>query len=204
MNRRATSLSVLPCLLWAVVGPAPAASQKLPTLDAALAALQIENTSNGATQYLLDRGKEDPNVKKYLAERLPTILDQYNERTDDIPNFVWGNEAKIAGEFRILEAIPMLARRIDMLTSGHMGGGQGYNFFERAADNALVNIGPPAVPAVIDVLKHGNGLQREIAAHVLQEIGSDAAWHALEEALPREKDPKVHDRIDKALKSRRR
>jgi HEAT repeat protein len=172
-------------------------------LDAALAALQDKNSSNGATLFLLDHGKGDPAVKKYLAERLPTILDRYKERADDMPNYVWGNEARIAGELQIVEAVPLLARRIDMLTSDRMGGGQGYNFIDHAANNALINIGQPAVRQVIDVLKHGNSLQREMAAHVLREIGSDAAWHALEEALPEEKDPKVRYRIDEALKSRR-
>jgi HEAT repeat protein len=203
MNVRAISLSVLSCLFWVVVGPTPAASQKTPKLDAALAALQNDNTSNGATLFLLDHGKEDPLVKKYLAEHLPKILSQYQERADGMPNYIWGNEARVAGEFQIVEAVPVLARRIDMLTSDRMGGGQGYNFFDHAANNALINIGPLAVPAVIDVLKHGNRLQREMAAHVLREIGSDAAWHALEEALPGEKDPNVRHRIQEAIDSRR-
>jgi HEAT repeat protein len=120
-----------------------------------------------------------------------------------MPDFVWGNEARVAGELKIAEAAPALARRIDMLTSPRRGGSLGYNFIERAADTALTDIGPPAVPVVIEVLKHGNPLQREIAAHVLRYIGSNAAWKALEDALPGERDQKVRQRIQEALDSRR-
>jgi HEAT repeat protein len=154
-------------------------------------------------QVLIKRGKADHEVRKYLAGRLPTLLDHYKQRSDGIPDLVWGNEARIAGELEIAEAAPVLARRIDMVTGPRSGGAQGYNFHERAADNALINIGPPAVPVVIEILKNGNALRREIAAHVLRYIGTSAAWQALEDALPGEQDPKVRNRIQEALDSRR-
>lgn len=203
MNGRTIALSILSLLVSGIVATVPAASQGSPELDALLAALQNEKASNGATQVLLERGSADPEVTKYLAGRLPTVLDQHKQRTDGIPDLVWGNEARVAGELRIAEAAPALARRIDMLTGWRSGGAQGYNFDERAADNALINIGPPAVPVVIEVLKHGNPLRREIAAHVLRYIGSSTAWQALEDALPGEKDAKVRQRIQEALDSRR-
>ena len=203
MNARTMAFSLIATLLFGIVGVLPVASQDTSELDTLVAELQDEKTSNDATQVLLDRGKADREVRKYLAGRLPTLLDQYKQRTDGIPDTVWGNEARVAGELEIADAAPALARRIDMLTGPRSGGAQGYNFHERAADNALINIGLPAVPVVIEVLKHGTSLRREIAAHVLRYIGSATAWQALEDALPGEKDPKVRERIQEALDSRR-
>jgi HEAT repeat protein len=144
----------------------------------------------------------DPEVRKCLSRQLPVLLEQYQERKDG-RNFIWGSEAQVAGYLKIVEAAPVLARRIDMHTSGGMGGSMGYNFFDYEADYALTRIGPPAVRLVIDVLNHGNPLQREIAAHVLRYIGTHDAWQALEDRLPKESDPKVRARIREALKSHR-
>ena len=202
MHRRTVCLNVIPFLLWEILASLPPASQGPPDLDRLIVALQNENTSNGAMQELLRRGS-DPEVRKYLVRRLPDLLNRYKGRTDGTVDDVWGNEARVAGELKIVEAAPVLARRIDMLTYLRGGGAQVYNFHERAADTALINIGPPAAPFVIEVLKHGNPLQREIAAHVLRYIGTDVAWRALEEDLPGEKDPKVRRRIQEALDSRR-
>jgi HEAT repeat protein len=203
MNMRTIALGLLSLLLSGIVWTVPAAPQSSAELDTLLAALQDDKTSNDAWQALLKRGKADPEVRKYLAERLPTLLDQYKERTDGMPDFVWGDEAKVAGELKIAEAAPALARRIDMLTEGRMGGSIGYSFIDYAARTALIHIGPPAVPYVIEVLKHGTPLQREIAAEVLRYIRTDDARQALEDALPVEKDPKVRHRIQEALDSRR-
>ncbi|MDR3678055.1 MAG: HEAT repeat domain-containing protein [Acidobacteriota bacterium] len=203
MNWRTIALSLLSFLLSGIVATIPVASQSASDLDTLLTALQGEKTSNDAMQELLERGKADHEIRKYLAACLPTLIDQYKERSDGIPNLVWGNEARVAGELKIAEAAPVLARRIDMVTGPRSGGAQGYNFHERAADNALINIGPPAVPVVIEVLKNGNALRREIAAHILRYIGTSAAWQALEDAMPGERDPKVRDRIQEALDSRR-
>jgi HEAT repeat protein len=190
-------------LLSGIIGIVCGTSQNSPDLDAILTALTEERTSNEATQALLSRGNTHPEVRGYLARRLPTLLDQYKERRDGNLNVVWGNEARVAGELKIAEAAPVLAKRIDMLTSGPSGGSLGYNFLDYAAPEALISIGPPSVPYVIDVVKHGKSLQREIAAHVLRYIHTPEAWRALEEALPHEKDPKVRHRIQEALDSRR-
>jgi hypothetical protein len=201
MNRRTALAKLLAVTLWGVSTAVPAVSQCSPELDHLLVALQNDKTSNDAMLDLISRGK-DPEVKKCLAERLPVLLDRYKPRNDGIPDFVWGSEAGVVAELRIAEAAPALSRRIDMLTSWPMGGSVGYNFHERAADYALIDIGAPATPFVIEVLKHGSTLQREIAAHVLRYIGTGAAWRALEDALPGEKDPKVRARIQEALNSR--
>src|SRR5208282_796055 len=112
-------------------------------------------------QELLREGN-DPEVKKCLTRRLPDLLDEYVKRKDGKPDFAWGSEARLAGELRIVEAAPVLARRIDMVASFMSGGAQGYNFSERGADDALLKIGAPAVPFVIEVLKHGTIRRREI------------------------------------------
>jgi HEAT repeat protein len=201
MRMRSVFPSLISITLFGTLSALPAASQCSHELDRLLVALQNDKSSNDAMQELL-QGGNNPEAKACLAHRLPNMLAEYRKRTDGFPDFVWGNEARIAGELRITEAVPPLARRIDMLTSPASGGSLGYNFTDRAASSALMNIGPPAVPVVVQVLKTGSSLQREMAAHVLREIGNDAAWQALEDALPGERDPKVRARIQEAVNSR--
>ena len=202
MDRRIVWLNLIPLLLFTGLTIAAAPPQCSRELNRLLRALQNEKTSNDTMLELIKRGN-DPETRKCLEDRLPVLLSEYRPRNDGIPDFDWGSEAGVAAELKITEAATVLARRIDMQTSPRSGGAQGYNFSERAADHALIDIGPPAAPFVIEVLRHGNPLQREIAAHVLRYIGTAAAWQALGEDLPGEKDPKVRHRIQEALDSRR-
>ncbi len=194
---------VILLLLGSSLAAVPAASQCSPELDRLLAAIQKEDTSNGAMKELVKVG-DHAEARKCLSDRLPRVLEAYKARTDGIADFVWGNEARVARELRITEAVPVLARRIDMATTPGMGGSLGYNFFSYEAVGALIQIGAPAVPSVTEVLKHGSPLQREMAAHVLRYIGTDEAWSALEEAVTTERDRKVLNRIQEALNSRMR
>lgn len=198
---RNVCLNIILLILWGGLATLPGASQCSPELDRLLVALQNAKTSNDAMQDLV-QAPHDPQVGDCLTSRLPLLLDEYKPRNDGMPDFVWGNEARVAGELKIAEAAPVLARRIDMLTMGPLAGSLGYNFIDHAGVGALIHIGAPAVPVVIELLKHAKPLRREMAAHVLRYIGTSDSWQALEDALPGEKEPKVRQRIEEALKHR--
>lgn len=179
-----------------------ATEQKRPDLDALLAQLRVRtgSASNDAKFALISRGKSDPEAKAYIAERLPALLESYGGGNDVFENMSWGNTAEVAGVLKVVGAVPILCHRIDAITTQVSGLSFSYNFMNRAAVPALIQIGTPAVPAVIGVLKNGTSLQREEAAYVLGEIGTPAATEALQQRLQRETDPKVRGRIQEVLK----
>jgi len=108
---------------------------------------------------------------------------------------VFENEVRLVGDLQIVEASRALADKVDRYTSTIASGG----FENREAIHALVEIGEPAVPAVIEVLQHGKADQRKYSAVVLGFIGSREGEAALREALARETDAEVRDYIEKAL-----
>jgi HEAT repeat protein len=199
MRRPVIGLSLTLTLLSGSLRSTAAVQATAADLEGLLQKLQDEASSNQATDELLKRGKADAKTLKYLADHLPRLLEQY-QPTGDVIKLAWGNEARLAGELKIAEAVPALCKRIDMLTSPKRGGSLGYNFLDREAVNSLILIGPASVPAVVDVLKHGTAIQREEAAYVLGEIGTDRAREALTDALEEETHRAVRQRIEEALK----
>ena len=79
--------------------------------DALFQKLQTGRTSRQAFEQFLKLGKRHPDVRKYLAERLPGKI---AAGPGDNPP-VWENEALLAGHLQIVEAIPALAQHIDQL-----------------------------------------------------------------------------------------
>jgi HEAT repeat protein len=204
MKRSIFGLFIILCLLCSASLGLAATGQGRLDLDKLLAQLRDYRVSNDAKLALLDRAKTDAAAKEYIAERLPALLESYGGGKDLRENGAWGDAAQLAGELKVAAAVPILCRRIDVATNLLGGGNFTYNFFNRAAVQALIRIGPPAVPAVIKVLDSGSSLQRQEAAHVLAGIGTDGAWRALEEHLQTETDPQVRRRIEAELNQRRR
>ncbi len=188
-------------LLLTILLSAPAFAQDTVNLVWKFRSLQNDWTSNSALPWFLAH-KNDPEIRKYLAIHLPAALDAHEQRDDGVPDITWGNEAQVAGEFKIAEAAPALAGRMDTLTHPRSGGSFAENFFDYAAAHALIQIGPPAVPYVIEVLKHRNHLCREIAVYILSNVGTGDAWRAIEDDLPGETNVHVRERIEGVLASR--
>ena len=67
------------------------------------------------------------------------------------------------------------------------------------AGAALVQIGDPAIPAVITVFDHGTLRERRYAVYVLNQINSPSAKRSLREQLNREPDEDLRDFIRKSL-----
>ena len=64
----------------------------------------------------------------------------------------------------------------------------------------LAQIGDPAIPSVVDLLKSANAGRRGRAVLILRNIGSPAARKALENRLPHETDPEVKKLIRDSLR----
>jgi len=151
-------------------------------------------TSDQAAEQLLKLAKSDPEARKFLVGRMPSVIEKADPQS--IPAMiVFENELRLVGDLQIAEASRALAQKVERQTSvlASMG------FEEHEVIHALVEIGEPAVPAVIEVLQHGKADQRKYSAVVLGFIGSREGEAALREALARETDAEVRDYIEKAL-----
>jgi hypothetical protein len=111
---------------------------------------------------------------------------------------------RLLGELRAKESVDLLASRIAFpAPSG------GKRVILRLPDlaqdypavGALIEIGAPSVPAVLNVLsENSDALSLQNASWVLlQVLGDKCARLALDEALNKEQNPKRKDRIRKAL-----
>ena len=87
--------------------------------------------------------------------------------------------AKRLGQIKSVDAIPLLAEalvkhdQLHTITSVATGKREVY-IKPTSISAALVEIGEPAVPALIQLLKHDNPLGRAYAASALRRIGEDA------------------------------
>lgn len=159
--------------------------------------LESPNRTARAAETLLKRGKEEPRVRKYLAGHLPAMIDK---GPDGAPE-AWTSMVRLAGELRMAEAAGALARWLDVWGGeGSITLTQEVRLEDKPAGKALAQIGDPAIPSLVGVLKHGRLNQRWTATFALYDMNSPAARKALEEHLRRETDRTLRDFIKKARK----
>lgn len=156
--------------------------------------LKSEGTTDQATAELVSLGPENIGAKNYLARNLPAIIDQQPRSRN-----VWLNSVRLAGIFRLTEAVPALTKWINasLETGGTIAENNRLDPFPCA--RALVQIGEPAVPALIETLEKGDKHHRWFAYRVLFIIGSPRAIGALRGHLTRESDPSFKLEIQRAL-----
>jgi HEAT repeats len=178
---------------WNFVSTVPVDKGK--RLEALAHELSVPDKAEVAAKELLRLGELDLDARRFIAKRLPDII----EKSD--PNLsAWRQAVGVAGGLKISEAAPALAKTIDvdtgpdLLTSSSVS-----NLKNNAAAAALAQIGDPAVPSVIEVLRHGTEKQRVLAVYVLYRIGSPKAKKALEEVLENETDPKWRNFLKKHI-----
>jgi len=168
------------------------APQQVQTL---LQQLQSAQNTDQAAEKLLKLANSDPKVRDQLAVRLPAILDKGPQE----PAQPWTNAVHLAGELKIAEAAPALAKWIRLNTStGTLSLSREARLVDYPAGQALVQIGAPAIPALVGVLDSGNLYERWNAAYALNLIGSPQAKTALRDHLKREPDSTMRDFIEKA------
>jgi HEAT repeat protein len=116
--------------------------------------------------------------------------------------FVWVNCVRLAGAFKLKEAIPALVQAINAATV------EGQTLAETArldtfpCAKALVEIGDPAVPSLVELMEKGDWRRRWFACRVLLLIGSPRSIDALRDHIDRESDQHLKQQIQKALSTR--
>jgi hypothetical protein len=163
--------------------------------------MQSSKTNDGAARQLLVLGYSDPKARRYLAAHLPLVIAEgpkyFPGQSDPKPE--WFDEVRLAGELRMVETAPALAKWISVRT------GDGISTLSSAAsleDNpagtALIQIGDPAIPALQGLLQQGNQTERWEAFYALRRIGSPRARAAFREYAAHGWDKSLAESINKA------
>jgi hypothetical protein len=141
---------------------------------------------------LLELGKSDPAARAYLVAHLPAFIGAGPQA------FAWVDAVRLAGDLKIVEAAPALAKFIGIPIGPAYTLGESAHLKDSPAGLALVEIGDPAVPALDAVLEHRNVNDRWEAAYALNLIGSTEAEAVLTKDAPHERDETLRDFIARA------
>jgi len=126
-----------------------------------------------------------------LQSESPTEIKQGSEQLVRL-----GKSDPKAREYIALHLAPMTIDNIgEISTAGFM------RMENNPAGAALVQIGDPAIPAVITVFDHGTSRERRYAVYVLNQINSSSTKRVLRDQLNREPDEDLRDFIRKSLGS---
>ena len=137
--------------------------------------LQQPPSTDQAAAELSKIGRRDTNVKSYLAKHLPDIISKTPTN-----RYVWLNSVRLAGAFRITEAVPALGQNILCATEESSGGlTSRYRLVGFPCGRALVEIGEPAVPELTKILNSGDLSRQWIAYRALFLMGTSRAMVAL-------------------------
>jgi HEAT repeat protein len=155
---------------------------------------KAETTDNAAAQLRLDV-KDYPAIRHFLVQNLAGLIRAAG------PGQVRLNLVRIAGDFKIEEAVPAL---VEQLGDAHTEGGpvtmaEALRLDNDPAGKALAQIGDAAVPAVESSLKSGERFIRFRAVYVLWNIRSERAKEVLRTHIDSESDPAVRRFIQTSL-----
>ncbi len=194
MRSYARAVSLLIGLCSAVFAGLGLYAEESGQLQTLFQQLQSPERADRAAEQLLKLGNADPEARKYLAGHLPAIIEK--GPSDRQP---WNSAVQLAGELKITGAVPSLVKWIGLPSSGTLTLSGWERLENNSAAKALVKVGDPAIPAVVNALKRGDLKTRWDAVLVLDNIGSAAAKRALREHLKRETDPGLRDFIERAV-----
>ncbi|MGH9866042.1 MAG: HEAT repeat domain-containing protein [Candidatus Acidiferrales bacterium] len=184
---------LLVCLL--LFGAAALHGQEIPKAAVLFQELQSQQTTDQATMTLVKLGKIDPAVRKYLAIHLPSMI-QNDPKYSPEP---WTNAVRLAGELKIVETAPALAKWIRL---DNIGGTTITEFMRLDTDpagKALAEIGDPAIPALVRVLNNGDARERRDAYLCLNLIGSSSAKSVLMTHVKDESDVPLRKFVQRLL-----
>jgi hypothetical protein len=188
---------------WGGSGVRCALAQDRPTAAELVQELRSAQTTDAAKGELLKLGTSGPEARNYLAVHLPPLIENGPTRADCPGNSCgpWINTVELAGQLKIVEAAPALAKWINWREPGRPVVGipieAGLIFYPAA--RALIKIGDPGIPAVQDALESGNSGVHYPAVRVLCIINSASAKAALRDDLGQESDPQLRAMIKRAL-----
>src|SRR5215469_4144196 len=144
---------------------------------------------------LVRLAKSDPKAREYIALHLPAMIEKGPK--DNLGR--WMTLVRIAGELKIAEAAPALAKWLTIDNIGEISTAGFMRMENNPAGAALVQIGEPSIPAVVTVFDHGTSRERRYAVYVLDQINSPSAKRSLREQLNREPDKDLRDFIRTSL-----
>src|SRR5215813_2623372 len=192
MGQRMVITTIL--VLLAVV-PIGMAAPHPPGIAELFQQLQVPTTTNQAAQQLLELGRQNTEVREFLAGHLPGLV----AKGPVDPADPWLNEVHLVGELKIGEAAPALEKWIGLDSGGTITLTMLANLENKPVGKALAEIGDPALPTLIRALQHPSVDDREVATKALRLIGSSGAKEALQSQLTRETDPRLRNYIKKIL-----
>lgn len=188
----------LACTMLTVFGLGPCAellAQQIPNVQYVFQDLRNEATTDSATRQLIRLATTDPSARIYLAERLPSLIQQTHEGT------VWLNAVRLTGDLRITEAIPVLTAS---LSRNNVGGtvtfAEEMNLDNDPVGKALAKIGDPAIPSVAGVLSRGDKTAQWRAALVLLNIDSNRARRLLQQYVRSGRYPELRELVQRSLR----
>jgi hypothetical protein len=154
--------------------------------------LQVRETTDNAREALFTSGTLDPQTRAYLRDNLPVMI----EKGAKGASHQWRNAALLAGQLKILEAAPALAKWIGL---DYFGDKITLARVERLETNpaakALSLIDDPGVPTSKNVLEHGSAHERFYAYLALWDIDTVISRGAIHSRLDKENDPHLRDFI---------
>ncbi len=152
---------------------APKSDAQQPSLRDLFEQIRVEATTKDATEQFLKIRPDDAEARKYLAVHLPPLI---KEDPNERPH-AWMNEVRLAGSFKVTEAIPALTKWIGL---PYQDSTQSLLLKKVIlepfpAGRALVQIGEPAVPTLTTVLERADWRERWVAYRALDMIGTPRA-----------------------------
>jgi len=163
-----------------------AAAQQQPDVTILFQQLQSPQTQDQATRMLLARGASDPSVREYLVKKLPNVITDPDGKSGQ----AWSSAVRLAGGLKIVEAAPALTKWAGKDEVGDTSIGVFLRLQNDPAGAALVQIGDPAVPAIVTALESAPPGQRLKLYLALGLIDSPQAKNAVADHLNREDDPR--------------
>ena len=197
------------CILMIMIVAASGLAQTTPKIVAPYNRLIQQSETNAAAPEILEMAKNDSTARDFLAGKLPSlIVDRLPPRDARTASPVWLNAVRIAGQLRIVEAVPALTQALsrpemcgayDIRGCGLMTFGTEARLDHDIVGRALADIGDPSVPVVTDILSKGDLPARRRAMWILSNINSPAAQKAMRDHLPSESDPRLRELIQDLL-----
>ena len=172
-----------------------------------LQVLQSEQTTDRGRDDLLRFGRSDPEVRQYLAAHLPLLIERgpSGPTCASYPCRTWRNAVEVAGNLKIGETAPALARWIAVKDINPWPGIQPYGLKHEMINPtaiALYEIGDPAIPALRHVIESGSTDEHALAVRALCAIQTPKAKAVLRADLRHEPDPSLQALIKRALEEK--
>jgi len=155
--------------------------------------------TNAAAAEIAQLAKNDPAARNFMASKLPSlIVDQLPSGDIRTASPVWLNAVRLAGQLKLVAAIPALKRALSKppmfgAYDDQYHGAATSTIAEKLAfdlvGRALADIGDPSVPVLAEILSTGDTAARKRATLILMNIDSPAAEKVMRDHLPRESDP---------------